>query len=545
MANRFQNPFEQFGDSSIAPYSGGKLNFYLTGTSTRATTYSDNDLETPNTNPVVLNSAGRPDVGIFLDPAVTYKVVLTDAFDNQIWTADPVVDPAANVTAKLQVYAGNPNGNVAGTAGSVGGAGASVIWDITGKLLFVCTTTGDAADAVWTQVAADLSGKLVASSVISPGGLAEDQDDYGPPGIDTAFFVRLTASEEVSITGLDAGNEDGRLLHLHNIGSEDITLKDESEGSEAANRFSLGADLILGNDAGVFIQYDATSSRWRMAASSGRSIASQEQAEAGDDNKTAMTPLRTKQAIDANRAGTDYQVLTETGTWTKPAAATATSRVRVQLWAGGGGGGSSSTGGGGGGGGYKEAWFSAADLGATETVTIGAGGAVATAGGNSTFGSLLTAYGGGGGASGASSGGGGGGGLTSAGSSASSNNGGDGGLPTIGAGNGTGTSGGNNTFGVGRAGGGGAGGGNNGGRGGYGSDWGGGGGGANLSGGLGGDAVWGGAGGAGGSASTQNGKSVFGGDGGIAGGNGVAPGGGGGGNSGLGARGECRVTVFF
>lgn len=82
-------------------------------------------------------------------------------------------------------------------------------------------------------------------------------------------------------------------------------------------------------------------------------------------------------------------------------------RVFVQMWAGGGSGGAHATenGTGGGGGSYIEKILDASELGATETITIGAGGASATgtaagnAGGNTTFGSLLTAYGGSGGVS--------------------------------------------------------------------------------------------------------------------------------------------------
>lgn len=93
--------------------------------------------------------------------------------------------------------------------------------------------------------------------------------------------------------------------------------------------------------------------------------------------------------------------------WTKPAAATATSRVFVELW-GGGGSGAHSTGGdevgGGGGGGYNSGWFSASIL---SSILINVGqGAHAVNGGNGLVGgitvfgpnaSLLTAFAGGGG----------------------------------------------------------------------------------------------------------------------------------------------------
>jgi hypothetical protein len=94
------------------------------------------------------------------------------------------------------------------------------------------------------------------------------------------------------------------------------------------------------------------------------------------------------------------------GTWSKPTDYPAGSRVYVQVWGGGGGGGcgnSTARGCGGGGGAYNEFWTTLSALSATETVTIGAGGAgrnttgQGTTGGTSSFGAYIEAYGGSGG----------------------------------------------------------------------------------------------------------------------------------------------------
>jgi hypothetical protein len=101
----------------------------------------------------------------------------------------------------------------------------------------------------------------------------------------------------------------------------------------------------------------------------------------------------------------DVQTFTSGGTWTKP------SRGRVAMiecWGGGGGGGRNAAAGGGGGGLYVSAWIPLSSLGATETVSVGAGGAgissatigSGSSGGNSMFGSLVTSYGGQGGIAG-------------------------------------------------------------------------------------------------------------------------------------------------
>lgn len=260
-------------------------------------------------------------------------------------------------------------------------------------------------------------------------------------------------------------------------------------------------------------------------------------------------------------AGSDMQEFSTAGgaTWTKPARGT---MAFVQCWGAGGSGGrsiNSDGGGGGGGGAYAERWLTLASLGATEAVTVGAGGAARTsnlsgqAGGNSSFGSWLVGYGGGGGSGSTSSGGGGGGGgLGSAGTSVTGTAGGDGGTTgaaaaggiagaasTLGGGGGgasgaTGASGGLSEFG---GGGGGGGGNTNGGGNGGNSAWGGGGGGGGGDGsppGTGGTSQRGGAGGAG--ATASNNATA-----------GAQPGGGGGGsetgNSGKGGDGRVRVTV--
>ena len=89
------------------------------------------------------------------------------------------------------------------------------------------------------------------------------------------------------------------------------------------------------------------------------------------------------------------------GSFVVPAGVTS---VTVEVWGGGGGGGKAAAtgndaGGGGGGGGYARGSV-AVTAGATQTVTVGAGGATATAGGQSWFGSATTVRAGGGGAGG-------------------------------------------------------------------------------------------------------------------------------------------------
>jgi hypothetical protein len=125
-----------------------------------------------------------------------------------------------------------------------------------------------------------------------------------------------------------------------------------------------------------------------------------------------------------NQGDVNVQTFNASGTWTKPTinGNIAGRFARIQVWAGGGGAGrgpNNSSASGGGGGGYNEIVVPLSTLGATVTVTIGAGGVgrtgstgFGTAGGQTSFGSHCTAYGGGGGAGNTDSSGGGGGQLS-------------------------------------------------------------------------------------------------------------------------------------
>lgn len=78
---KFQAP-----DINGVNLSGGKVYFYLTGTTTFKDTYSDEELTTTNANPVILDSRGEADIYL----AGEYKVLLKDSNDVEIWSMDPI-----------------------------------------------------------------------------------------------------------------------------------------------------------------------------------------------------------------------------------------------------------------------------------------------------------------------------------------------------------------------------------------------------------------------------------------------------------------------
>ena len=80
----------QLLDNSGNVLSGGKIYTYAAGTTTPAVTYTDINGNTANSNPIILNSAGRVPYEIWLTVGTLYKFVLKDSNDTLIATYDNI-----------------------------------------------------------------------------------------------------------------------------------------------------------------------------------------------------------------------------------------------------------------------------------------------------------------------------------------------------------------------------------------------------------------------------------------------------------------------
>lgn len=448
---------------------------------------------------------------------------VTGLTDNSGWTELAVTHAASsgslsNADTLLMAFYATGDVGPAGPAGSgsgdVNGPASSVASEIalfdgtTGKLIKRATTTG-IIKATSGVIAAAVSGTDYApatsgSAILKGNGAggfssAVASTDYAPATSGTAilkgngsggFSAAVANTDYVGTTrnvGTSTGLSGGGDLSTNRTIALDVNALTEDTSPDTSSDFVL--------------MYDTSASGHKKVKPS--------------NFATSYAP--------------DVQTFSSSGTWTKPASGTF---AIVELWGGGGSGAKGASAGGGGGGAYIRFQKPLSELGATETVTIGAGGAAkatggnGNAGGNSSFGSHATAYGGAGGL--ATGHGGGGGGVFSAASGATGGGGG-----TVSTAGGTGGDGSTPWPPVS-------------------SDWGGGGGGYTGGSGqsLGAKSVFGG--GGGGGSARDGGASLFGGNGGAGsattGTAGSAKGGGGGsgnsGNSGAGGDGYCRVWVM-
>lgn len=151
-----------------------------------------------------------------------------------------------------------------------GSATDGTVWadEVADEIEAIAAKVGATSSAVTTSHDYLLAHGVMANEFslrgdISPSQITANQNDYNPTGLSTASTLRLNTDASRNITGLQGG-ADGRIILIHNIGSFDIVLVDQSGLSTGLNRFELGgANITLVDNTSIALQYDSTTQRWR------------------------------------------------------------------------------------------------------------------------------------------------------------------------------------------------------------------------------------------------------------------------------------------
>jgi hypothetical protein len=162
----------QFFDDNGVPLTGGKLYTYAAGTTTPQATFTSSSGATPNTNPIILNAAGRLSGSgeIWLTDGVNYKFVLHDSNDVLIGTYDNIsgandFSPFANTTdaTKGDALVGFRQSNSSGNfPGAVGRTVHQKFQDIVGPKDFGAAGDGVTNDtSAFTAVEAQFTGRII------------------------------------------------------------------------------------------------------------------------------------------------------------------------------------------------------------------------------------------------------------------------------------------------------------------------------------------------------------------------------------------------
>ena len=211
---------QQFFDNNGVPLSGGLIYTYQAGSSTPLTTYTTNAGTTPNSNPIILDAAGRTPNEIWLQTGYSYKFILQTSAGTTLQTLDnlyPILQTSAAtvdpfIAGMIMLWSGSTGSIPAGWVLCNGSNSTPDLRDrfvIAAGSTYAVGATGGSADAIvvthtHTATVTD-PGHLhtvpvysITNAGIGPGGNA------GPimpgSGISTG-----TASTGISVSNASAG----------------------------------------------------------------------------------------------------------------------------------------------------------------------------------------------------------------------------------------------------------------------------------------------------------------------------------------------------
>jgi hypothetical protein len=247
----------QFLNNIGFPLVGGKVYFYQPGTENPATTWQDSALTIPNTNPVVLDSAGRA----IIWGNTTYRQVVKDRFGITIW------DQIVSAGVALSDLSGT------GGAGLIGMAdGTTLATQFLNKINLVLNSFGAlraVSKAAYTR--ATLTGGTAAGDgggddfYLDPNDMSSADDGWTTivatdggrwKRIGLRYFRNMSTPGVIGYAllkrGIANGDEPGWTSNPSNTGTDWVTDYSYISSSSGRNRIwavNACTDVTPGNDA--------------------------------------------------------------------------------------------------------------------------------------------------------------------------------------------------------------------------------------------------------------------------------------------------------
>lgn len=215
----------QFLDNNGVVLSGGKLYTYDAGTTTPRATYTSASGATPNTNPIILDSAGRVAGEVWLTSNVNYKFVLKTSDDVTLWTNDDIAGVPPSSITSLRIN-GSTSGYVDLTTVPVAGTNTITFPAATGTVLldpntaFTGTTTFETISAT-----GDISGRNFASS----GSMTLDGMIYSTGTGQFKIPTGTTAQRAGAFNG--NGSISGTTLSIATVSTGSLTIGSTISGT--------------------------------------------------------------------------------------------------------------------------------------------------------------------------------------------------------------------------------------------------------------------------------------------------------------------------
>jgi hypothetical protein len=199
-------PLSQFFDNDGDPLNGGTVTVQDAGTTTSRNIYTDTALSVGATNPVPLDSAGRPTQGVIYTAATAYKLILKDSGGSTIRTEDNL-DPGIPVgSGVLDIANGGTGGATEAAArAALGAVGTTDIEDLEAE---VAALAGAAGSSEKTSIAVGTTAQRPGSPAVGDirhNTTTTEYEGYISGGWDNFMFESANAASTGVVTAETAG----------------------------------------------------------------------------------------------------------------------------------------------------------------------------------------------------------------------------------------------------------------------------------------------------------------------------------------------------
>ena len=247
---------QQFLDNSGNPLTGGLLYTYAAGTTTLTNTYTSSSGVTPNSNPIIMDAAGRLESEVWLTGEVAYKFVLRDSAGGLLGTYDDIYGindvsatgvPWSEITATPTTLAGYGITNGLSTT-----VAASTYAPIANAALTGTTTIQDAAAASHT------AGYLDVPQSLKVANYQLALVDRGKSVVMNGSSLTLTVPANSSVAF-----PIGTAIVVINIAATSLSVAITTDTMTLVNTTTTGTRTLAQNAMATLVKVGATS--WIIA----------------------------------------------------------------------------------------------------------------------------------------------------------------------------------------------------------------------------------------------------------------------------------------
>lgn len=290
-AGLLPEPKAQFFDSNGNPLNAGKVYTYAAGTTTPLASYTSSTAGVSNSNPVILDSAGRANIWL---GSSSYKIVLKTSADVTIWTVDNVnaggvignpwtktgtniyptsVTNSVSIGRSTQVNAAalSVDGVIIPQATALqGGDGGATLYSFAYMGSQFAYNSGGLAGVVWADTAGTYTGTLVGGKFVAY------TLDHNAGAVPSATVVNTTSGGFIGVYGRTTAYASGTVptaasvmgQGMLNIGPAVVTNSFSLQATAGAN---TGAGSIT-NAVGLRIEsITYATNNWAIQSAGGQS----------------------------------------------------------------------------------------------------------------------------------------------------------------------------------------------------------------------------------------------------------------------------------